>query len=384
VRVLHVHTRYRQRGGEDVVVEAERSLLERSGFELESLDFQNPSTTLPAMAALARAPWNTPASGRVVETALDFDADIVHIHNTWYALSPGVIAQLRRHGLPVVMTFHNYRLVCANAMLFRDGRPCEDCVGGSLFPGVFHRCYRNSVISSTMVAVTIHTHRRRQTWTDSLSAAIALTDFARERLLQGGLPADRTIVKPNFVTDPGPRLNQPSASNKVLFVGRLSTEKGIGRLVEAWRSVNPEGLELVIVGSGPQEDEIRKLAGGSVQMVGQLHPDEVKAEMLAARALMVPSVWYEVQPMVILESLAAGLPVWHSDLGALAETVGGGGQTLGSGQPSDKEAALKGLEDDAFVDDLSARARLEYELRYTPEHAVDGLRRIYALAQAGQ
>lgn len=379
VRVLHVHTRYRQRGGEDTVVELERSLLERSGFEVEKLDFFNPSSTLATAAALARSPSNTPASKEVVDKARDFEADVVHIHNTWFALSPAVIRDLHRHGFPVVMTFHNYRLVCANAMLFRDGRPCEDCVGGSPLPGVIHRCYRGSFFSSAMVAVTIETHRRRSTWSEHLSVAIALTDFARTRLLQGGLPPERTVVKPNFAIDPGPRSNPPSASERILYVGRLSPEKGVVPLVEAWEAARLRDTELVIVGSGPQEDETRAKSGTSVRLLGRLPPDEVRKEMLRARALVVPSLSYEGQPTVILEALAAGLPVWCTERGALRETAGRGGVSLGDGQMTTLVDALQRLNEDALVNRVGAAAREEFEQRYTPEKAIEDLREIYRM-----
>ncbi|HEX6219682.1 MAG TPA: glycosyltransferase [Acidimicrobiia bacterium] len=358
-------------------MDLERSLLQRSGFELEKLDFRNPSSTLGTAAALARSPSNTSASRRVVEKAREFEADVVHIHNTWFALSPAVIRDLHGEGFPVVMTFHNYRLVCANAMLFRDGRPCEDCVGGSPLPGVVHRCYRNSFLSSAMVAVTIETHRRRSTWSEYLSVAIALTEFARTRLLQGGLPLERTVVKPNFAIDPGPRLDPPSASKRVLYVGRLSSEKGVVHLVEAWSRANMHGLELMLIGAGPQADEIRDRSGPSLRLEGPLTPEQVRGEMLGARALIVPSIWYEGQPMVVLEALAAGLPVWRTDMGALAETAGRGGVSLGDGQVTTLADALQPLDNDGLVDRVGVAAREEFEHRYTPERAIDALRQIY-------
>ena len=359
-------------------MDLERSLLRRSGFELEELDFHNPSSTLATVAALARSPLNTSASRRVVEMAREFEADVVHIHNTWFALSPAVIRDLRGEGFPIVMTFHNYRLGCANAMLFRDGRPCEDCVGGSPLPGVIHRCYRNSFFSSAMVAVTIETHRRRRTWSD-LSVAIALTEFARTRLLQGGLSLERTVVKPNFAVDPGPRTNPPSASKRVLYVGRLSPEKGVVPLIEAWKAARLRDMELVIIGSGPQEDETRAKSGTSVRLVGRLTPDEVRDEMLRARALVVPSISYEGQPVVILEGLAAGLPVWCTESGALRETAGPGGISLGDGQMTTLADSLQRLTDDELIDRFGVAARREFEHRYTPEKAIEALRQIYRM-----
>jgi glycosyltransferase involved in cell wall biosynthesis len=263
-------------------------------------------------------------------------------------------------------------------MLFRDGRPCEDCVGGSPLPGVVHRCYRNSFFSSAMVAVTIETHRRHSTWSD-LSVAIALTEFARTRLLQGGLPLERTVVKPNFAIDPGPRSNPPSASKRVLYVGRLSSEKGVIHLVEAWSQANMHDLELMLIGAGPQADEIRDRSGPSLRLAGPLTPEQVREEMLGARALIVPSIWYEGQPMVVLEALAAGLPVWRTDMGALAETAGRGGVSLGDGQVTTLADAIQPLDNDGLLDRVGVAAREEFEHRYTPERAIEALRQIYRM-----
>lgn len=380
MRVLHVHTRYRDTGGEDTVVAQERRLLSESGFEVFALDFQNPSESLETLSTLARAPWNSSAADEALAAARVHSVDVVHIHNTWFALSPAVVAKLSSAGFPVVMTFHNYRLVCVNAMLFRDGMPCEDCVGRSPASGVRHRCYRDSVVGSTMSAVTIQTHRWRKTWREQISVAVTLTEFARERLLQGGLPADRTVVKPNFVSDPGPRVSSPSRSRQVLYVGRLAPEKGIIELLDAWLAIESPDLELVIFGGGPLEQLVRAKSAGNIRVAGHASPEMVSLEMGRARALVVPSKWYEGQPMVLLEALAAGLPVFHTYLGALSETSGPGGVSIGSGSVEEMTRGLARLSDDQLVDAVGVLARAEYEKRFSDACSIRSLRQIYQRA----
>lgn len=379
LRVLHVHTRYRQRGGEASVVDSERRLLLEGGYNLSALDFENPTSSAASIAALAQAPWNHGAVEQTVAEARRHRADVVHIHNTWFALSPAVIVGLRRAGFPVVATFHNYRPVCVNAMLFREGAPCEVCVGRSTLPGVRYRCYRDSFVASAMASLTVQLHRLRGTWAEDLSAAIVLTEFAKQRLVEGGLPPDRTIVKPNFVGDPGVRTTPPSVSNEVIFVGRLTKEKGIDRLLAAWPKAQLDGLELRVIGDAA-DGYSADGADEGIQLLGRLKPESVKATMLRSRALIVPSVWYEGQPMVILEALAAGLPVLHTDLGALGETSGSGGLLIGAGGVHDMASALGMLTDGELMDRLGANARHEFEERFSERSGLEALGRIYCLA----
>lgn len=356
-------------------MDAERRLLSDGGYDIAVLDFENPPAASDSLSALAQAPWNRGAVERTVSEAKRHGADVVHVHNTWFALSPAVVVGLRRAGFPVVVTFHNYRLVCVNALLFRDGQPCELCVGRSTLPGVRHRCYRDSLGASAVASLTIQVHRRRETWTNDLSAAVVLTEFAKERLLLGGLPPDRTVVKPNFVADPGPRTRQPSASNEVLFVGRLSEQKGIDRLLAAWQDAALHGFELIVVGEVP--DAFSTNAPAGVEIMGRAEPELVKARMLGSRALVVPSASYEGQPMVILEALAAGLPVLHTDVGALGETCGTGGLSIGDGGLTRMTSALRVLEDADLMDRVGGMGRVEFESRFSELKGLEALSRIY-------
>jgi glycosyltransferase involved in cell wall biosynthesis len=324
MRILQLHTRYRERGGEDRVVAAEAELLRSSGHVVEQVIADNPVSPVATAVALLKAPRN-PAARRAVERAVArFDPDVAHVHNTWYALSPSALDGLRAAGVPTVMTVHNYRLMCVNGMLLRDGRPCEDCVGRSPWPGVRHRCYRNSAIASTAAAATIGYNRRRSTWAHGVDLFVAPTEFVRDRLLDGGFPADQIRVKPHFVEDPGPRQVRPSQSQIVLQVGRLSADKGGHALLDAWAALGHTDLELVFVGDGPLRHELsgRRLPG--VRFVGSVSPEEARTWMLRARVLVAASAWYETFGLVVAEAMAAGLPVIVPGGGALAEVAAGG------------------------------------------------------------
>jgi glycosyltransferase involved in cell wall biosynthesis len=378
VRVLQLHTPYRQPGGEDAVVRAEAEVLRRSGHEVVQYQVQNPPGAAGAIGSLVLSPWN-PLQARKVQGLVErIRPDVAHVHNTWYAQSPAVLWALRRSGVPTVMTLHNYRLVCANGQLFRDGAPCEDCVGASPWHGVQHGCYRDSMVLSVPAAGTIALHDRLRTWSRTVDRFVVLSEFAAERLVRGGLPPDRIELKPNFVADPGPRAAPAAASATVLYVGRLSPEKGVQLLVEAWRELGEGPLELVVVGDGPLRERLARRPVARLRLVGQLPAAEVRRQMLAARALVLPSVWYEGQPVAVLEALAAGLPVLGSGIGGVPELLAPLGRDwlAAPGEVASWVAALRALADPERVEVASARARALYERSFsvaTAAHALEGV-----------
>jgi glycosyltransferase involved in cell wall biosynthesis len=382
VRILQVHTRYREPGGEDVVVKAEAELLRAAGHEVVQWQAQNPQGTSGAVAALALSPWNFRAARSLGRVATRLRPHVAHVHNTWFAMSPSVLPALRRAGVPVVMTLHNYRLLCANGVLFRDGRPCEDCIGTHPWHGLRHRCYRDSALQSLPAAGTIAFHGLLGTWRREVSLFLALNEFSRARFVSGGLPPERIHVKPNFVADPGPRTVPNSASPTVLYVGRLVAEKGLGVLLEAWRRAAVGSLELVIVGDGSMRPALQRLAVPGVRFAGRLPAEEVRRRMLAARALVLPSLSYEGQPMVALEAVAAGVPVLASDIGGMPELL----RPLGScwlvppGVEEAWAAALRRLTDARLVEQGGRQARATYEQSLTEASALDALEAAYELA----
>ena len=383
MRVLQVHTRYREAGGEDNVVAAEYEALHAAGHDVEQFISTNPTNSRQAALTLAASTWNPAAAHRVGIAADRWRPDVAHVHNTWFATSPSVLLALRRRRVPVVMTVHNYRLACANGLFLRDGSPCERCLSHGPLEAVRHRCYRGSRAASAVAATSVGVHQRLSTWSRLVTRFVVLSDFARTRMLLAGLPAEKLVLGGNFVPDPGPRPLPPSASSEVLFVGRLSPEKGVHVLVEAWRRLSPQGLTLRVVGDGTERARLAAASTPGVDMVGRLTPDEVRARLQSARALVIPSLWYEGQPLVALEAMAAGVPLIVSRIGGLPEVLGerAAGWAAEPGDPDSLRDTLAGLLDDGAVDDRGVQARSRYEEAFTSEAATRRLLSVYAAAQ---
>lgn len=321
-RVLQVHTRYRQAGGEDEAVEAERALLEEAGLDLRQLIFDNAelreSRSLIGDLRLAGSTvWSRSSADRVARAIREHRPDVVHVHNTFAAASPSVFRAATALGVPVIQTLHNYRAVCPAATLFRDGHPCTDCVEAPVpVPALVHACVRGSRLQSAVVAATLAAHRALGTYSQHVSLYVALTEFQRG-LVVHALPKDRVVVLSNFLEpDPGEGAKDRSG---VLFVGRLSEEKGIAALVTA-AELAPDIIS--IAGDGPLGTTVDRAAAlGWLRNLGKLGRPDVLEAMKRSVALVVPSLWYEGFPMVVIEAFATGTPVIASRIGSLAEVV---------------------------------------------------------------
>lgn len=363
------------------MVSAEADLLRQGGHEVVQHYAENPASTIGAAAALAASPWNPVSAAAVRRRVHHLRPDVVHVHNTWFAMSAAVIEGLARLA-PVVVTLHNFRLACVNGLLFRDGHPCEDCVGTHPLAGVRHRCYKSSAAASAVAAGGISLHRALRTWTRA-DLVLTMTEFGRKMALASGVAPEVVQVKPHFVADPGPREMPPSASPQVLFVGRLSPEKGIEVLLEAWSAADVPGLELVVVGDGPARAAIERRLPPRVTLSGSRSPMDVTRLMLEARALIFPSLWYETFGRVLAEAMAAGLPVVASELGGTPEVVGvGAGWMTRAGDAGELSSALERLADGEAIDRAGQGARRRYEERYTPADGLANLERVYGDARA--
>jgi glycosyltransferase involved in cell wall biosynthesis len=383
MRILQVHTRYRHPGGEDVAVDAERRSLEAAGHEVRLHADANPAGRTRTALALLGAPWN-PFSARSVRTTIDsFHPDVAHIHNTWFAHSPSVVVRLRQAGVPTVMSLHNYRLFCSNAVLFRDGAPCVDCVGTTPVHGVVHRCYHDSLAASGIASTTIGLHQALRTWERHVDDFLTPSESARQLFIAGGLPPERLHVKPHSVPDPGTRERPPSASKVVLAVGRLSAERGIETLVRAWSQAGIDDLELVVVGEGPLRSRLEAMAAGNVRFTGPLDANDVRGLMLTARALLFPTQWFEPFGLVVAESMAAGLPVVGSDIGAVPEIIGEEGGWLVPPGRVDRWADLFNdvLTHDHLIDDRGTGARQRFESRFSERMGLIELESAYRRAR---
>lgn len=377
MRVLVVHNRYRQPGGEDRVVTSEVEMLRSNGVEVELFVTDNNAN---ALRILASADWSEEMYEKVRTACRRCHPDVAHVHNFWMALTPSAISACKSEGVPVVQTLHNFRLLCANALFLRDGKVCTDCLGKTPWRGIVHRCYNGSAVASAAAARMIESNRRRGTWSN-VDAFITPTRHARSLFIAAGFDAERIFVKPNFILDPGPTPSPPSSSETIVYAGRLSAEKGLRTLASAWRGVS--GGELRIIGDGSERDG---LAGPRVTLGGtQDHAGVIRA-IQSARALVLPSLCFETFGNSIVEAFACGRPVIASDIGAPGELVDHNrtGLKFEPGNESQLSARLTQiLNDDALADRLGANARREYLARYTPARNFQSLIETYGRVTAG-
>jgi glycosyltransferase involved in cell wall biosynthesis len=286
--------------------------------------------------------WNRETYARLRRLLRRERPEVCHFHNTFPFMSPAVLYAAKAHGIPVVVTLHNYRLLCPGATFLRDGGVCEDCSSAVFpWPAVAHGCYRASRAASAATGLMLGTHRLMGTWTRVVDVYIALTAFAREKFVQGGLPAEKVVVKPNFVGgDPGP---SGERADFALFVGRLSAEKGIETLLESWRQLAVP-MPLKIAGDGPMADAVAAAAArdSRIEWLGRLPEEQIGGLMRHARVLVFPSIWYEGLPLSILEAYANGLPVIASDLGSMRELLADGatGLRFSPGNPTELAGRL--------------------------------------------
>ena len=385
MRVLLIHNFYQQPGGEDAVFIRETSLLRENGVEVETLTFTNDSfegSLFSTLGAATRTLYNRQSVQRVREAIDRFRPDIVHVHNLFYTASPAVIRAAKRRGVPVVMTLHNFRLVCVNGLLMREGKvPCETCLTQAIpLAGIRHACFRGSVLQSAQLSLTTTLAKLAGTWR-SVDRFVVMTDFVRQKFLASslGLAPEQMVVKPNFVPDTG-YADPEQRQGFYLFIGRLSPEKGIDVLLDAARQAP---FPLKILGDGPLAPMVIQAAAElpHVTYAGWLGRDDVLEQLKTCRALVVPSVWYEGLPTVMLEAFATGTPIICSDQQNLNQIVRDGqtGLLFKTGNGTDLSRVLRLFDEQPDVQQrqLALNSRQEYAEKYTKETAFQAINQLY-------
>jgi glycosyltransferase involved in cell wall biosynthesis len=385
MRVLLIHNRYQQSGGEDEVLRQELASLIACGHKvstyLRNNDDIQPGALVAQLTLGLKTVWAWDSYRELRAVLAAEKPDVAHFHNTFPRISPAAYDACRAAGVAVVQTLHNYRLLCPAAILFRDGKICEECTEHSLLRSVAHSCYRGSRAASGATALMLAVHRARRTWTKRVDCYIALTEFAKRKFIAGGLPAERIAVKPNFVEpDPGVKTG---TGKYALFVGRLSPEKGVRTLLAAWE--RQHSIPLVIAGDGPLRAEVEASArtNSSVVFKGWLPQEEVLSLMKGALFLVFPSEWYEQFPMSIVQSFACGTPVMFADVGTLPHIVTDNrtGVAFRAGDADNlAEKSVWAWTHQADMAAMGREARSDYETKYTARRHSDRLMEIYELA----
>lgn len=375
MRILVLHSRYLSGAvsGENRVVDDEVRLLREAGHDVETWAPSPRSGGASLIRAGVSAIWSRNAIGEIRRRIHSARPDVIHVHNLFPELSPAVLRSSPSEGVAVVMTLHNYRSMCLPATFVRDGRPCEDCLGRDAWPGVLHACYRGSRMGSVAIAASLSIHRRIGSF-DRPALFLAVSEFVKRKHVEAGWRSERITVKTNFSW---PSKQREGSGEYFLYVGRLSEEKGIAQLLDAWKHVS---APLLIVGDGPQAEELHAMAPATAEFRGAVAPSQVAAFVRRARAVVVPSICYEGQPRGILEAYAAGVPVIASDIGGLPEIVvdGVSGSLVAPDSPDAWRQAIDRFLDDAESERLGDGARRTWSERFTPEHGLTGLESAYA------
>jgi len=384
VRILFVHNRYLIRAGEDAVWESEQKLLLERGHEVIAYTRDNREITRLSSPRIGlRAVWSAEDYSAIRETIRQHRPDVVAIHNFFPLISPAAYYAARAEKAPVVQTLHNFRLLCLGSYLYRDGKLCEDCLGKlTPWPGIFHGCYRQNRVASSGVAAMLTAHKTLGAWRRMVDVYIALTDFAKAKFIEGGLPAEKIVVKPNFVRD-DPGIGKGDGKY-ALYVGRLSPEKGLDTMIAAWKELG-QIVPLKIVGAGALAGRVTEAASKNpaIEYLGTKTGGEVAELMKRASFLVFPSRWYEMLPMTIIESYASGTPVIASKLGSMNSLIEHGKTGLHF-RPGDVVDLIKqvkwAVSHPAELGAMRGNARDEFEAKYAPDRNYEALMDVYNLA----
>ncbi|MFI5792956.1 glycosyltransferase [Streptomyces sp. NPDC051677] len=395
MHVLVVHNRYSsaQPSGENRVVDEEVGLLRAAGHRVEL--FERRSDDIAARSLLAKAavpllvPWNPAVRTELAARLRTERPDVVHVHNVFPLLSPSVLAACADAGVPVVATLHNYTQVCPPGTLHRDGRPCAECVGSAAsLPAVRHGCYRNSRLATVPLAVSLSVNRRR--WWSGVERFFCISTAQRDVLVRSGMPAERLVVKHNFVPDPG--ACRAGAGEHLLFLGRLAEAKGVRLLMAAWDEIAAAGgvgVPLVIAGAGPLEREVTAWAAGrdDVRYVGLYDPDQCRQAVARSVAVVAPSMARETFGLVAAEAMAAGVPAVAAGHGAFVELVEDGvtGLLHRPGEPASLASCMRRITaEPALGREMGQAARRRYEQAFSPAVGLERLVEGYRTAIAGR
>jgi len=370
MKILQVHNYYRDPGGEDEVFAAETAILQQFGHKVLKYTVTNRSIDTMNRVALAfQTFWSWPSQRALFRMLKDERPDIVHFHNTFPLISPSAYYVCKKAAIPVIQTLHNFRLLCPSSIFFRDNYVCEDCIDKYLtWPAIIHNCYRSSRLQTSIVSTMLTMQRLIKTWQNDISLFVALTEFSRNKFIIGGIPTEKIVVKPNFVhPDPG---TQEKDREFILFVGRVTPEKGVKTITKAWNKL--EEIPLRIAGDGILKKEIgEEIKIGNLQnveLLGRVPHSEAISLIKKAFCLIFSSEWYECLPISIIEAFACGTPVIASRLGAMTEIIDEErtGLLYNPGDSDDLISKVKwAWSHPDKIKQMGIEARKEYEAKYT-------------------
>lgn len=387
MKILLCHNFYQQAGGEDFAVQASKKLLESYGHDVRLFtrhsDEIESYNSWQKLKFLPETVYNPQIYQEVRQLIHELEPDIAHVHNVFPLLSPALYNALSDARVPMVQTIHNYRLMCINSFFLRNGQICEVCKNGNFLPGIIHQCYRDSYLLSTLYAMTMRYHRQRHTFR-RINHVIALTEFAATKLIESGcFDAANISVLGNFLSTPLPEAGEPTLKDPYfIFLGRLSSEKGIFTILEAARAFRHVNIKIVGTGPlmAPLQAYITEHNLAHVEMLGYITGEQKYSLLRNALGCIIPSLWYENFPITVLESAAVGTPLIACNIGSLGTLINGKGIgiTFTPGESEQLGKILMLLKDDITkTRELGEQAAQWVRQNYTDEIHYKGLLKIY-------
>lgn len=335
MKILIIHNKYLQHGGEDTVFNEEFNMLSKNGHSVRKLEVSNESINISSifskMIFFCKVLWNKQSNKIIEHEIREYQPDIVHVHNTFPLLSPSIYWKIKKMGIPIIQTVHNFRIGCSNGLLLRNNKPCELCINGSKINAVKNKCYKDSYLMTTNVVMMQKLHSIIGTFKRKIDRYIVLTKFTEEFLLKMNIDKNKISIKPNFVSETqfhnvaAPFSNDFNKykSNSFVFVGRISSEKGIEFLLKNFSEINQKNINLIIIGDGPLKSNLenRFKADTRIQWLGKLEKKEILDIVSNCVALILPSNFYETFGMTIIEAFSVGTPVIATNHGSLPYVV---------------------------------------------------------------
>ena len=404
MRVLHVNKFLYRRGGAESYMFDLADLQKSAGDEVAFFGMDHPDNDpMPykshfpsyvefrpasmsiglAIKATARMLYSRSAEVGIEAVITDFRPDVVHLHNIYHQLSPSVLRPLARAGIPALMTLHDYKLACPTYQFVDHGKVCEACLGGHFYHAATHRCKDGSLSASVLASVESYAHGITRAYAP-VKLFITPSRFLAGKMTEAGVFPERMRLLNHFIDAVPIGLAEGDASGFV-FAGRLSQEKGVDVLIRAAGELPDVTID--VLGDGPERAGLERLAAevapGRVRFRGRLDKDSVHAAMRSALAVVVPSRWYENQPMTILEAFACGVPVIGSRIGGIPELVidGVSGYTVAQNDPPAlAQRMLELASAPAAARELGRAARAKVVAGFDPGRHLDGIGRLYAEA----
>lgn len=368
MKVLMLHNRYKQLGGEDICTDAEVALLRANDVEVDTFFLDNDIVdNLNKVKLALNTVWSRYYYKALIEKINKGKYDIIHVQNFFPLFSPSIFYAAKKTGTKVVMTVHNYRLICPNGLMYVNNNICQECVGKTLAtPSLFKKCYRDNYLATGVTAAMLGFHNMMQTWNNKIDGYICITDFVKKQLQLGKIREDKLFVKPNFVTvEIAPVFNP---EDYYIFVGRIAVEKNIELLLKTFEK---NKKKLLIAGDGPMKDIVIKSAEkhSNIVYLGKLSLSDTYKKIAYAKAFIFPSKWHEPFGRTIIESFAHGTPVIGSSLGGITELIEDGynGYLFNPYIASDLDAAINKLEESKDSNSLRHHAYLTYQTKYTED-----------------